>query len=147
METHIREPRRTRTVRCASLDESQGIDRTRFDTGRFQFLVKAMRAEGAFLHDPHCRVELRSIIRADPGAVLATDTAVTVEQYGTGRRILAVGVCWTSEETGWLETMVAGQGIVEDSGVGKVLFVERVDVAPIDLSVDEVLGPTGDGTS
>jgi hypothetical protein len=106
-----------------------------------------MRTEGAFLHDRHCRVELRSIKRADPGAVLAADTAVTVEQYGTGRRILAVGVCWTSIETGWLETMITGQGIVEDSGVGKVLFVERVDAAPIDLSVDEVLGPTGDGTS
>ena len=146
METHIREPRRARTVGGASLDEPQGIDRTRFDTGRLQTQAEVMRTEGAFLHDSHCRVELRSTKRADPSAVLATDTAVTVEQYGTGRRILAVSLCWTSVETGWLETMIAGQGIVKDSGVGKVLFVERMDAAPVDLRVDEVLGPAGNGT-
>ena len=146
METHIREPRRARTVRCASLDESQSIDRARIDTSRVQPLVEAMRTEGAFLHDSHCRVELRSTKRADPSAVLATDTAVTVEQYGTGRRILAVSLCWTSVETGWLETVIAGQGIVKDRGFGEVLLVERMDAAPVDLCVDEVLGPTGNGT-
>ncbi len=72
-------------------------------------------------------VESRRVVRADPGAVAATDAAVPVDEDGAGGGVLGVGVRGAPLHAGRIKTVVAGQRVVEDRRVRQPLPVEGGD--------------------
>ena len=94
------------------------------DAGRHALLfgevlvVDAVDAQGAFAHHALVFVELARAIRAGPGAQLAADADIGVDQDDAVFRALVAGAGGTDGDAGRVLAVQAGAGEVDGAAVG-----------------------------
>src|SRR5690242_4095856 len=113
-------------------------DRTGGDAGRHPvalvegLVVDAVDAEGAFLHHPLGLIELARAIGAGPGAELAADAFVFVDQHDPVRRALERSAGRADGDAGRRLAMHAGLGEMHRATGRALARLEGVDAVEPD---------------
>src|SRR5579872_5538951 len=95
--------------------------------GRQILIVDSIDAERALAHHAGCLVELPRAIRTGPGAELATDADVGIDEYDAVLRALVGRSCRADRHAQGIFAMHAGAGEVHRPGAPRALRLVRVD--------------------
>ena len=118
-------------LRIGQVDDLQCLHRAAHYTNRQFALVYALVAHFTFGDLTEVFVEAGDAIRTRHRAEFAADAAFVVMCDDTVVT-LGIGTGGTRLQTGGVITVVAGEGYADPAGLGEILFLHVVDLAPMD---------------
>ena len=120
------------------------IGRARQHTGRFAlgfrqgFVINPIHTQGAFLHHLLLLIQFACTVRAGPGAVLAADALVVINQHNAILLALVTGASGADRDTRCVFTVQTTLGEVQGLGVGELTDLKGLH--PVEEGAGRILG-------